>query len=102
MMTLSETSNTKKHRPWRRRISNQLAAFAAVMLFASTQVAAPEQDLAADTADTMAGKTVLTEITGSQLEVKTTLDQASGNAGKTKTASKSKKRFELNLFRFRR
>lgn len=95
--------NNQQSKPWRRRIPNQLAAVAAIMLFASTQVGAPERpfdDVAATSP--VAARGVIADISGPQLELKATLDQARGEPAKKSSKSGKKRGFKLNLFRFRR
>lgn len=73
------------------------------MLFASTQVGVPEGSAGADSGGSnIASQQALSDLNGPQLEIKTTLDQATGNSTKKTSRSKKSKRFELNLFRFRR
>ena len=102
MIRLSDNTKTANRRPWRRRISNQLAAFAAIMLFASTQVGAPVKGLDMNSAKPqVASQNVLDEIGSTQLELSPTLDQAASNSAMKSSGSKKKKTFKLNLFRFR-
>ena len=102
MTRQNDQANSAGQKPWRRRISNQLAAFAAVMLFASTQVGTPEASIDLDTAKAqVASQSVLGEIGNSRFELTSSLDQAAGEASHKNSASKKKKAFKLNLFRFR-
>lgn len=102
MIKLNENTKAVNQRTWRRRISNQLAGFAAIMLFASTQVGAPESTLNMNSAKSqIASQSVLNEISTPQLELTASLDQAGGESSRKNTTSKKKKAFNLNLFRFR-
>ena len=102
MININENTKAVNHKPWRRRISNQLAGFAAIMLFASTQVGVPENALNMNSAKTqVASQSVLNEISTPQLELKPSLDQAGGDTSRKGSTSKKKKAFNLNLFRFR-
>ena len=72
------------------------------MLFASTQVGAPESNLDFDSAKSQAASaSVLGEISNSKLELKATLEQATSDSSHKSSASKKKKAFKLNLFRLR-
>lgn len=54
MIRLTAQGNISRRRLRRRRISNQLAAFAAIMLFASTQVPAPQAESGTEAAPGLA------------------------------------------------
>lgn len=93
----------RRHR--RVRISNQIAAFAAIMLFASTQVAGPlSGDKADNTAGALTEHNVLLDRTQQNdsddlLDLKDTQESVSATPV---SSGKSKKRLNLSLFRFRR
>ena len=103
MIRISSKANPNGRSPWRRRISNQLAAFAAIMLLASTQVGTSDKglDFASDKSQ-VAAEGVLSDIRTPSLELTATLDQAAGEKSKKKSGSSKESSLKLNLFRFRR
>ena len=101
-LTGQTTNNTRSS--WRRRIPNQLAGFAAIMLFASTQVGSPQvgdndsnmdtllmsDNISISSADAVLG----------QHRISDSLDPTTSKAASSST--KKKKSLKLNLFLFRR
>jgi len=112
MIKLNSKLNFKVHSPRRRRISNQLAAIAAVMLFASTQVGVPQsnENSVAHSSEMQASFVAATD-TDTARDSWGETDSESGDAngssstpGILTTSKKSGKAqgLKLNLFRFRR
>jgi hypothetical protein len=104
MIKISETSKSNLRRPWRRRISNQLAAFAAIMLFASTQIGTTDSANDGVEPNTrVVAQNTLAEVNGMQLEKNTMANQTSANKpSNTSPGSKKRKGLKLDLFLFRR
>lgn len=104
MTNINETTKSNLRRPWRRRISNQLAGFAAIMLFASTQIGTT--DFANDGVEPntrVVAQNVLADVNGTQLEKNTLADQTSADTSKNASpGSKKRKGLKLDLFLFRR
>ncbi len=104
MMKMNAPAMKLFRRPWRQRISNQLAVIAAIMLFASTQIGmpgdtgkgfTPEAEIAANVAGSTAGMQGLAN--------QPMMDQASREkSGSVATSSKKRSRLKLDLFLFRR
>lgn len=86
-------------RPWRSRISNPIAVFAAIMLLASTQVKGPE--------GTVAGLSVLPEMASKveeqvMLEFEESTEAAVTPASSRSPKAKKKRGLSLDLLQFRR
>ena len=111
MIKLSSKFNFKVHGPKRRRISNQLAAIAAVMLFASTQVGVPQNVEHSMSAESELQANVITandgSVVGGSWDESTERNEDTPNPSSPGTLSTSgnsrkAKGLKLNLFRFRR
>lgn len=86
------------------RISNQIAAFAAIMLFASTQVSLPE-DAAQVATDAVSPLAAAAENAGQSARGfpidGPALGPTTSDNSTRSSSSRSKKRLNLNLFRLR-
>ena len=98
MIRLDGTTSTSIRRPWRRRISNQIAVIAAIMLFASTQIGTPQAAGDGINADTGVAAQFVHSIGNTEsIESNVALSPAS-----KEKSSKKRKRLKLDLFLFRR
>ena len=104
MIRLNGTKLTNIRKPWRRRISNQIAVIAAIMLFASTQIGAPQAAGEGFNTETeVAAQFTNSAANSGSLESSVVLSPASSDSSKNvSTKSKKRKRLKLDLFLFRR
>ncbi len=103
MISLPEQGTKTLRRRRRMKISNQLAAFAAIMLFASTQVSTPDQFESITGAEMAMGVDDVQELDEKTLAGgQVLLGSDDPVPAQPISGAKQKKRLNLSLFRFRR
>lgn len=103
MIRLPGNSNGNLPSPWRKRISNQLAAFAAIMLFASTQVSPTQPQGHAGAPEMATAGNEQSLVLDGTIAAKVTEELAEGaDAMQGATGPKKDKRFKLSIFLLRR